>query len=277
MVVRYIALIELSSKTKMGSKTLHNRRKAAAGSGVVALLFDEDTTRAAIELANMEDEDINYDTEKVRASLEAADWDMARALAAADPETARALAASLRDRTRAETIFSFVKSKIESTRFPLPNLPRSDPGMEGTLFTADWAAGREIAQKWLPKIAKLESMSVAARRAFIYQVNSYLSLIAQFHLQLTTNGLAMILPQDSIFGATVRGLLPFLLPNGWPSSRLGQCSLKGCGRYFLRPEARRGRVPMYCGPEHGNSAHVRAFRDRQKQQAHSKGRSNGQR
>lgn len=255
----------------MGAKTLHNRRKQIAGSGVVALLFDEDTTRAAIELANMEDGAIDYDEEVVRAALEAADWDMARALATADPETARDLTASRRDDDRAEAIFSVVKRKIESTRFPLPNMPRSEPGMEGMLFTKDWGAGRKRARKWLPKILKLESISVGARRAFQYEMNSYLSEIASIHLQLTSNGLAVIVPWDSIFGATVRGLLPFLLPNGWPSSRLGRCALKSCGRYFFRPEARRGRVAMYCEPAHGNSAHVRAFRDRQKQQAHTKG------
>ena len=200
----------------MTQKTLQPRREKSAGIAVTALLFDEDTTRAAINLG----------------------------------------AVDVRTEEQAAQLFSKVRRKV---------LGQSRAALAGdaTFRTWDWSVAQNQVRRLLPGIAKFDGMRQQDRVDLFDALNEGLVLDGQVTLQVTKHGLAFRLQSDSILGAASRGLMPFLVPNGWPANRLGQCRAKGCGRYFLRPDGQRGRKAVFCSPGHATKTHVREHRERQ--------------
>jgi hypothetical protein len=73
--------------------------------------------------------------------------------------------------------------------------------------------------------------------------------------------------RDTIANACCRAAMPFVMPRGWSPNRIGKCQLERCGKWFLRPEPKRGNVQMYCTPQHANVAKTAAYRARQRPEA----------
>lgn len=198
------------------SKALKRSRGAVSAP---ALLFDEDTARAVLELTSP-----SVDSEEAAAKL------FAR-IARGRPGIGKAVSA------------------------------RSVEWFE----TSNWAGAQALIRRWLPKVAAFDRLSPSTRAAFLAEFNEVLS-ISSVELKVGMRGLTLTSSKehDSIENVCVRALIPFLIPNGWAPRRLAQCQYEKCRQWFLRPEPKRGSVPLYCNPKHANLAHVRAFWQRQR-------------
>jgi hypothetical protein len=204
-------------------KTLAIRRKASSGSALALLLFDEETTQAAIKLS----------------------W----------PE--------IESEAQAAALFANIQRRVLAQ--PRVSLGATFPAVAATFITNDWFAAQLQVRRLLPRIARYEALEEEARAQLRGYMNEGLVQEGEVTLQVGASGLAIRLQADSIMGAASRGLMPFLVPNGWPVSRLGQCRLKDCARYFLRPGLQRGRRAVFCRPEHGYITHTREFDERQRE------------
>lgn len=183
-----------------------------------------------------------------------------------DEDTVRAMLALTASTVKSEEDATAVFSKISRGR------PRTlDGGMDspGYFDTSDWELGQQWARRWLPKVAEFGRLSPSTRSALLAEINGKLLGFADgMQLRLGSRGL-MLVPlndTDTIANACLRAFIPFLIPNGWTPRRLGQCQYEECGQWFMRPEPKRGSVPLYCSPKHANLARVRAFREKQKQE-----------
>jgi hypothetical protein len=137
-------------------------------------------------------------------------------------------------------------------------------GAGSSFATSGWEAAQRLVLRWLPKVSTFDRLPQSSRSAFLAEFNQLLS-VSGVKLRIGTRGLLMVPTDghDSIEDACVRAFIPFLIPNGWSPTRLGRCQFEDCGRWFLRPEAKRGSVPQYCDPKHATLARVREFRKRQ--------------
>lgn len=131
----------------------------------------------------------------------------------------------------------------------------------------DWEPAQHAVRKFLPRIAKFDRLAATTRAALLQEFNRHLHAAGEFNLQVTPRGLALGVGGDTIHRAALLSLVPFLIPNGWPPKRIGRCQFSDCKRWFLRPDAKRGSVPLYCSKAHANLARVRAFRQRQEQES----------
>jgi hypothetical protein len=129
--------------------------------------------------------------------------------------------------------------------------------------TDDWENAQALVRKWVPQIAHYDQLSEKRRAQLRDEVNEIAESGYAFVMRLGPQGLESASERDSIESACIRAFVPFFIPNGWSPHRLGQCQHKPCGAWFLRPEAKRGSVPLYCSKRHANSARVSAFRHRQ--------------
>jgi len=134
----------------------------------------------------------------------------------------------------------------------------------GTFSAKDWYVAQLQVRKLLPLIAAFDTLTRLARDALYAAINEGLILDGQVTLQASRDGLGLRLQNATILGAVSFGLLPFVVPEGWPASRLGQCRL--CGRYFLRRDGQPGRIQVFCKSPRtcASVAHVRAHRARHK-------------
>jgi CGNR zinc finger protein len=137
-------------------------------------------------------------------------------------------------------------------------------GRPGASFgTQDWQHAQSWLRRWLPKIAAAETLAessaAALAREFAKQLGDVPAVLRvgrrRSHFELT-----LYTQRDSIAAASMRAVVPFLLPYGW-MHRLGRCQLRECGEWFLQ-ESRTGPPRQYCGVEHANRARVRRFRQR---------------
>jgi hypothetical protein len=135
----------------------------------------------------------------------------------------------------------------------------------GTFSATHWYTAHLQVRKLLPQIAKLDTLTKPARDDLFHALNQGLILDGQVTLQASRDGLGLRLQNATILGAISFGLLPFVVPEGWPASRLGQCRLETCGRYFLRRDGQRGRKQVFCKPPRtcASVTHVREFRERE--------------
>lgn len=161
---------------------------------------------------------------------------------------------------QAAAIFASISAEHVSSRkassFPIPT------ELVATFASYDWQMGQQRLQAWLPKIAQLERMTPRQRAKLVNEVDEALWVFGECRIGLGPQGLIIRAESDTIAQAAIRGVLPFLVPNGFPISRLGKCQLETCGRWFLRPH-RAGTVSLYCTPKHSNLARVRRSRGQQ--------------
>jgi hypothetical protein len=143
---------------------------------------------------------------------------------------------------------------------------RSRGASVSTLATYDWDLGQEWVQKTLPQVARFTTLTVTGRQRLLTDLNERLvALTDRCDLQVGQEGIEIRSDEfDSIGAACTRALIPFVVPNGWPPSRLGRCQNRRCGIWFLRPSGQRGSVPLYCSARHANSERVMSFRDRRR-------------
>lgn len=186
---------------------------------MTVLLFDEEVTKAAIDLAA---DDVTTE------------------------EAAAELFANLRHRV------------LEQPGIRIGRAQMARP----TFITNDWWVAQQQVRRLLPKIEKFDTLTVSQRAELLSAVNEGLILEGQVTPQATKQGVAIRIQSGSMVGAVSLGLLPFVVPNGWPTIRIGKCRLKECGKYFLRPDGQRGRKRVFCEPKHAGITHVREFRER---------------
>jgi hypothetical protein len=143
----------------------------------------------------------------------------------------------------------------------------------GAFSASNWSVAQLQVRRLLPLIARFDSaLTRAARDELFHAVNEGLILDGQVTLQATPKGVGLRLQNATILGAISFGLLPFVVPEGWPASRLGQCRLETCGRYFLRRDGQPGRIQVFCKPPRTCAAvtHVREYRKRERDAAKHK-------
>jgi hypothetical protein len=135
----------------------------------------------------------------------------------------------------------------------------------GTFSATDWYVAQQQVRRLLPRIAAFDTLARSARDALYAAINEGLILDGHVTLQASRDGLGLRLQKATILGAISFGLLPFVVPEGWPASRLGQCRLEKCGRYFLRRDGQRGRKQVFCKPPRtcASVTHVREYRERE--------------
>jgi len=135
-------------------------------------------------------------------------------------------------------------------------LPKPAPS---PFVTADWESAQAAMRKWLPKLIDVNTstrvLTDIARTSEEWGHSLRMQLGADGELQWTVE-------RDSIGTICTRACMTFIMPNGW-QPRLGQCQYEKCGKWFLRPQPKRGSVPLYCSKSHANIARVNAFRVRQ--------------
>lgn len=129
-----------------------------------------------------------------------------------------------------------------------------------TFATSDWYAAGVFAQRFLPQVARFERISTIEKNLLLDEFNENLRSLEGMRIQVTRTGLTAVVMHDSVLAVAVRGLLPFLLPDGWPSTRLGICQFEKCSDWFLRPHFQRGSVPQYCSRAHSNAARQGDYR-----------------
>jgi hypothetical protein len=162
----------------------------------------------------------------------------------------------------AARLFAGVASGRESIEKAIA-LPK---GRFASFDTHDWNLAQAWLREWLPKVAEFDHLAPSTRSALLSDINEKLAVFGELHPRIGPKGLTFVTEQtDTVAGVCLRALIPFLIPNGWPPRRLGRCQFEACGRWFLRPEPKRGSVPQYCDQRHANLARVRAFRQRQEE------------
>jgi hypothetical protein len=136
------------------------------------------------------------------------------------------------------------------------------PSLEGDRLefsTYDWEHGQTLMRKWLPRISRLDTMAASATSALLGELRSALTFMGTVEIDVRARDLHLLVRQDSIGFCAVRGVLPFFLEFGWPPSRIFQCQLATCGKWFLR-KVKAGPQEMYCCSQHQNLAKQRRFR-----------------
>jgi hypothetical protein len=134
-------------------------------------------------------------------------------------------------------------------------------GAGASFDTSDWEQAQSWLRKWLPKIAEAEQLAESSASALARELTERLSLMESALRIGRRRGnyeLTVYTLRDSIAKASIRAVLPFLLPYGW-LRRLGKCQLRGCGEWFLR-EPKTGPLRQYCSDAHRNLAGVRRHR-----------------
>lgn len=132
----------------------------------------------------------------------------------------------------------------------------------GTFDASRWDIAQLQVRELLPQIAALDPRDRRARAALCHSINQGLVLDGHVTLLATPEGVGLRLQHTPILGAISFGLLPFVVPEGWHASRLGQCRRPDCGRYFLRRSGHGGRIQVFCKPPRtcATVTHVREFR-----------------
>jgi hypothetical protein len=203
----------------MVPKHVHEKRGRAVETG--AFLFDEALTRAALTLAG------SAVTTRDQAT------ELFREVAKGRPEH-----------------LVITRKDIEEHR-PLDRPQTSAPSEEivgvymgrpdASFSTKDWQDAQNWLRKWLPKIAAADNLAESSASALARELTEHLTRVATALRVGRRRGnfeLTMYTLHDSIWAASMRGVLPFLLPYGW-MRRLGRCQLKNCGEWFLQ-ESRTG-------------------------------------
>lgn len=133
-----------------------------------------------------------------------------------------------------------------------------------TFDTSDWKAGQAFLQRWLPRIAGAHTLRESSAAALARDLSLEISSIGAGEPRVSRGGGSYILTvykrDDSIYAASARAVLVFLPDYGW-TSRLGECELKECDRWFLR-EDKPGTPKQYCGPNHAWLARARRRKER---------------
>lgn len=136
----------------------------------------------------------------------------------------------------------------------------SRPDQHASFEIGDWKAAQEWLLRWLPDIARYDRLTLRQRDRILTSINR---IADQLATRVGRTGIEWATDHDTVWCACVRACAPFLIPQGWDPHRLGQCQYDKCNQWFLRPEPKRGSVPLYCSQRHANSARVGAFRQRQ--------------
>jgi hypothetical protein len=135
-------------------------------------------------------------------------------------------------------------------------------GAGASFDTSDWEQAQTWLRKWLPKIEErepAESSASAVAREVTERLRS-METALRIGRRHGDYDLTVYTLRDSIAKASIRAVVPFLLPYGW-QRRLGKCQLKGCGEWFLR-EPKTGPLRQYHSDAHRNLAGVRRHREK---------------
>jgi hypothetical protein len=206
-------------------------------------LFDRDLVRTALALT-----DPQVKTEAQAAAL-------FRVYARGRPTLKQSL-----ERTAVAELAKQGARRKESVRRGAPEeTPRAD-----TFDTFDWEDAQRWLLKWLPEISRADGLSPARDVTLCRAINIGLFTVAGFTIRLARrDGNRDLIAEangDSVAGACVRAMLPFLLqPYGWPPHWLAQCELRDCGKWFLR-EGKTGTRELYCSKAHASVARIRRYR-----------------
>jgi hypothetical protein len=144
----------------------------------------------------------------------------------------------------------------------------TDPRDVPTFDTEDWATGQSLMRKWLPDLKKFDDLSAKQSIRLLREISETSESLGhslRMRLNPYDRRLEWATERDTIANACCRAALPFIMPGGWSPQRIGRCLLEKCGKWFLRPEPKRGAVQNYCTPQHANVAKVAAYRERQRQ------------
>jgi hypothetical protein len=137
-----------------------------------------------------------------------------------------------------------------------------------SFMTADWQIARNWLMKWLPHIRSYDGSSPERRREIRDEINAAVAAAGGLEVFVGPEGFEFA-SQDltTTFNVAVMAVIPFLVPEGWETSRLGQCRYRNCQRWFFRPPPRRGSVAEYCSPSHASTERVMRFRDKSRKAA----------
>jgi hypothetical protein len=134
------------------------------------------------------------------------------------------------------------------------------------MLADDWLPARQLLNGWLRRLVGSGKTAKSNRKGVLAEINGVL-FAHPINARVGESGLELDIPR-TVTAACAVALLPFLLPGGWPTTRLGQCRYRQCGRWFLRPPPQRGTVAEYCCRTHANNE--RQARSRAKTRRKSK-------
>jgi hypothetical protein len=182
-----------------------------------------------------------FDEVLINAALELADG----AVTSAD-DVRRALTPLL------ETIVSRDRNKIR--------------GPEFTITLLHWKTALRWIRRLLPRVRGYGSASPAEKQDVRAAVNAELRLwLFDTPFQAGPDGMELDLVNGlwSVWLICSLAMFAFVVPEGLNPNRLGQCRYRNCGKWFLRPPAKRGCVAEYCpGTSHGSSERVLRMRSK---------------